>query len=119
MTTINELGLAAMAYPNGRVAVLLSRYPRVSGEELDELLAFTSQTRTAEIQGLRGIPAIRPQLDRLSQDHPARTGIAKREVFYILGAIALILAVSWLLLESRHHPLPDQPAAFSTLSEAN
>ncbi len=113
----NEFGLAAAAYPHGRIAVLLSRYPSVSGEELDELHSFISRAENGEIRYLQSLPGVRRKLDGLVKSLRG-PGLRQHDLLWTGAAIALILAISWALWEKRPHPLVEPRPIFSTLSEA-
>ena len=106
----NEFELAAVAYPNGRIAVLLSRYPRVSGEELDELFAFAKAASTVELHRLRSIAMVKRKLDRLAGDHPERLARRKGDLAWTGAAVTTILLISWFLWDNPSHPLADPPA---------
>lgn len=97
-TMFNEFELSAMAYPNGRIAVLLAQYPDHTQEEHDELVSFAMSASPEEMRNLRSIPALRGKLDRLLRDQPGHSGTGARQSWWIAAAAAAAgLIVFWLL----------------------
>jgi len=96
-TAFNEFQLSAAAYPNGRIAVLLARYPHLIEEEREELFRFTQRASREEMRNLRNIPALRDKLDRLMRDHPDHFRPASESSFWIVTAVVIGLFVFWML----------------------
>jgi hypothetical protein len=96
-TTFNEFQLSAIAYPNGRIAVLLAQYPHVNDTQRDELVRFIDEASPAELRNLRGLSPLRGKLDRLLAEQPADFRTAGRVSLWIGAAVALAGLALWLL----------------------
>jgi hypothetical protein len=96
-TAFNEFALSADAYPNGRIAVLLARYPRLADTELDELVSFARRAAPEELRHLRTVPTITGKLDRLIRDHPDQLPQAPQPLAWFAVAALLVLAAFQLL----------------------
>jgi len=93
---VNEFELSAAAYPHGRVAVLLARYPRLSRRELDEVISFVQRASPAELRNLRSNPALPRNLDRLLSDQSARLQHGSTPIPWLLVAALLGVVAVWL-----------------------
>jgi len=96
-TAYNEFALSTDAYPNGRIAVLLARYPRLNADELDELVSFAKQAPADETRHLRTIATIAGKLDRLMRDHPDQFRPAPQPLGWLAAAALLVMAAVALL----------------------
>lgn len=97
-TMFNEFELSAMAYPNGRIAVLLAQYPHHTEEERDELVSFAMSASPEEMRNLRSIPALRGKLDRLMRDQPDHPTARAQQSWWIAAAAAVAGMIAlWLL----------------------
>ena len=106
MTIIyNELDLDERAFPNGRVAVLLARYPFLSQCEADEIIAFLKTARRMEIAHLDSIGTVRPKLVRFMEVHRHRLAPPVANALWLCVASLMILLLCWLLWDSRQQPM--------------
>lgn len=107
----NEFGISAAAYPDGRIAVLLSHYPELSKPDFDEVVRFIRKARPAQLQRLRSSEAVRTNLDRFLVDQRALLPTDRERVTWTIFAIAILLFLCWLFWDQRPHPLaPRAPA---------
>lgn len=101
----NEFGFSAAAYPDGRIAVLLARYPELSHTDFREVLAFVRKATPTQLRRLRSSEVVRSKLDQFLCDHqivPARRLINSAQ---IAVAIITIFLMCWLFWEHRPQPL--------------
>lgn len=97
-TAFNEFELSAVAYPNGRIAVLLAQYPHLSEMERDELVHFTKSASRDEMRNLRSIPGLRGKLDRLMPDHVDQSRPGSVPSLWIVAAVAIAVVGTLLFL---------------------
>ena len=83
-----------------RVADLLSRYPRVSRNEVGEILTFMRTGPHLEIGLLTSNRHLKPYLDSFMEDHKSHFRVKWVEGAAVIGGIAALLATLWLLWES-------------------
>ncbi len=92
----NEFRISAAAHPDGRMAVLLSRYPELSGFELEELLAFMRKAGPLQLRRLRSTEAVRSKLDRFLAEHEDTLIRRSAHVSWTITLLAALL-ICWLL----------------------
>src|SRR5690554_5399775 len=90
-TAFNEFELSAVAYPNGRIAVLLAQYPHLTETERDELVHFTKSASRDEMRNLRSIPGLRSKLDRLIPDHSDQSRPVAMPSLWIAAMVIAII----------------------------
>ena len=83
-----------------RIADLLSRYPRVSGNEVGEILAFMRTGPHLEIGLLTSNQRLKPNLDSFMADHKSHFRVKWSEGAAVIGGIAALLATLWFLWET-------------------
>lgn len=102
---MNEFGISAAAYPHGRVAVLLSRYPALRPSEFEEVLQFVRRARPGQLQRLRSSAVVSTKLDDfLAQEHYQLMSFRER-VVWTTTAVLMILALCWAFWAQRPHPI--------------
>lgn len=109
--TPNEFGISAAAYPDGRIAVLLSHYPELSGGDFEEVLHFVRRARRAELQRLRSSEVVRVKLERFLVDQRSLLRRDGERIIWTISAIAIMLFMCWLLWDQRPQPLTQRPPA--------
>ena len=114
MNAVNEFELGAMAHPHGRIAVLISRYPDISGREADEIAAFVRSARRRDLGRLLAADAVRPKLERFMADHDYRFRSRLTDRLWIGVAILAIVAACLALWERRPHALSFTQASTPT-----
>lgn len=106
---MNEFGISAAAYPDGRVAVLLSRYPALRPSEFDEVMQFVRRARPAQLQRLRSSAVVSNKLDKfLAQQHYHFMTTTERMIWTI-AAVLMILTLCWAFWSQRPHPISANP----------
>ena len=83
-----------------RIADLLSRYPRVSARETDDILAFLRTGRHLDISLLTINERLRPQLDAFMADHQSQFRIKWSEASAVIGGIVALLLIFWVAWEA-------------------
>ncbi len=108
---VNEFEVSAAAYPDGRIAVLLSYYPSLSREELKEVIGFVRSAREDQIRRLRSTPGNSRKLDKFLRDNRALMPNPYAKASSIVAAVVIMSILLWMLWDKRPHPLapvPDQ-----------
>lgn len=82
------------------VADLLSRYPSISGEEERQILTFLRRGRHLDVGLLTSNERLRPKLDAFFEDHKAHFKLKWVEGAAVVGGIAALLAILWLVWEA-------------------
>lgn len=80
-----------------RASELLARYPRVSEEEVREILQFIRTGRHLDIGLLSSDDRLRPNLDTFMKDHKADLRVHWREGAAVVGGILVLLITAWLI----------------------
>jgi hypothetical protein len=83
-----------------RVSELLARYPRISGEEVREILNFMLTGRHLEIGLLTSSERLRPQLDAFMEDHQSHFRLKWGEGVAVSAGLVALLAIAWLVWEA-------------------
>jgi hypothetical protein len=83
-----------------RVAELLGRYPHVSEQDRSDILAFMRKGRHLDIGLLTANDKLRPKLDAFMRDHRAHFRVKWGEAALVIGGIAALLIVLWLIWEA-------------------
>lgn len=92
----NEFSISAAAYPDGRIAVLLSRYPELSDAEFKEVLGFIRKARASELRRLRSSGQVGVKLDRFLVDYRDLLTSRRERFTWTAVAILMLLLMSWL-----------------------
>lgn len=82
------------------VAELLSRYPRVSGEEAEQILAFLRKGRHLDVGLLTANDLLRPKLDAFMGDHKSHFAVKWTECAAVIAGIITFLVFLWLAWEA-------------------
>lgn len=106
---MNEFGISAAAYPHGRVAVLLSRYPALRSPEFDEVLQFVRRARPAQLQRLRSSAAVSNKLDEFLAQHQHQLMTNRERMVWTITATLMILTLCWAFWSQRPHPISADP----------
>lgn len=91
--------IKALRTTRNRAAALLTRYPRLSGDETREVLDYLKGARHLDVGLLSADDAVRPRLDAFMDDHKKHFSVSFGEATWVIAAIIGFLAVSWLLWE--------------------
>jgi hypothetical protein len=83
-----------------RVADLLSRYPRVTGDESAEILGFLRTGRHLDVGLLTSNEALKPKLDAFMEDHKSHFQVKWGEGALVVAAIAALIVIFWLVWEA-------------------
>ena len=83
-----------------RVSQLVRRYPRVTDDEAIEIIAFMRTGRHLDIGLLTSDDEIRPKLDAFMEDHKAEFRVKWWEGAAVIGGIAVLLVLFWLVWEA-------------------
>lgn len=83
-----------------RIADLVHRYPRVTDSEAKEILTFMRTGRHLDVGLLTADDSIRPNLDAFLDDHKAHFRVRWWEGAAVLGGIAAVLVIFWLIWEA-------------------
>jgi hypothetical protein len=102
---VNEFEVSAAAYPDGRIAVLLSYYPNLSREELKEVIGFVRSARDDQIRRLRSTPGNSRKLDKFLRDNRALMPNPNAKTSSIFAAVVIMSILLWMLWDKRPHPL--------------
>jgi hypothetical protein len=86
-----------MRFSRDRIATLLGRYPNVSDEEREEILAFMKEGRHLEIGLLTSNGKVRPQLDAFMEEHKRHFRIGAADLTKLFVVFAILATVSWLV----------------------
>ena len=90
----------ALRLDRRRVSDLLSRYPRVSDDEVKEILSFLRTGEQHEIGLLTNNERVRPKLDAFMERHKAHFRITWSEAAALAGGIVGLLLIFWLVWEA-------------------
>jgi AcrR family transcriptional regulator len=83
-----------------RVSELLAHYPRVSDDEVREILNFMRTGRHLEIGLLTSSERLRPQLDAFMKDHQRHFRVKWGEGVVVSAGLIGLLAILWLVWEA-------------------
>jgi hypothetical protein len=97
-TTHEEI--RALRADRERVADLLERYPRISAEEIREIITFLRTGRHLEIGLLTSNDRLRPNLDAFMHDHKAHLQVKWREAVALIAGVGALLTMCWLIWEA-------------------
>jgi hypothetical protein len=97
-TTHEEI--RALRVDRERVADLLERYPRISAEEIREIITFLRTGRHLEIGLLTSNDRLRPNLDAFMHDHKAHFQVKWREAVALIMGVVALLTMCWLIWEA-------------------
>jgi hypothetical protein len=79
---------------------LLARYPRISGDEKDDIVRYLKKGPALDTALLTSIEAIKPKLERFREDHRRHFGVGPKAYVVIVILIAVILVVFALLWDA-------------------
>jgi len=82
-----------------RVSDLLSRYPKVTGDESAEILTFLKTGRHLDVGLLTADEQLKPNLDAFMEDHKYHFQVKWGETALVVAGIAAVIAILWLLWE--------------------
>lgn len=80
-----------------RASELLARYPRVSKEEVGEILRFVRTGRHLDIGLLSRDDRLRLKLDSFMKDHRPDLRPNWREGAAVMGGVLVLLITAWLI----------------------
>ena len=80
-----------------RVADLLSRYPKVTGDESAEILTFLRTGRHLDVGLLTSNEKLKPRLDAFMEDHKHHFRVKWGEATLVIAGIAALIAIFWLV----------------------
>jgi len=83
-----------------RVADLLSRYPKVTGDESAEILTFLRTGRHLDVGLLTSNEKLKPRLDAFMEDHKHHFRVKWGEATLVIAGIAALIAIFWLVWEA-------------------
>jgi hypothetical protein len=83
-----------------RISDLVHRYPRITDDEAKEILTFMRKGRHLDIGLLTADESIRPNLDAFMDDHKAHFRLKWSESAAVVGGIAALLVILWLIWEA-------------------
>ena len=115
----NEFSISAAAYPDGRFAVLLSRYPELSDADFKEVLGFIRKARASELRRLRSSGQVGVKLDRFLVDHRDLLPSRRERFTWTTVAILMLLLMSWLFWDRRPHPLSQRQTSTWSIEAAS
>ena len=90
----------ALRFDRERVAGLIGRYPTISAEETNEVLAFLRNGRHLDIGLLTSNERLKPKLDAFMRDHKGHFRLSVLESLAVLAAIGAFLYGLWLASEA-------------------
>lgn len=105
----NEFGIGAAAYPDGRIAVLLSRYPDLERADFDEVVRFVRNARPAQLRRLRSSEPVRTKLERFMEEQHRHLATKRERLVWTAAAILMILLICGLFWGVRPQPLSHRP----------
>lgn len=105
---INEFAISSAAYPHGRVAVLLARYPNLLSSELDEVTNFVKWAQPTQLQRLRSSAVVSKNLDRFIVEQNCRLMSNREKVVWTITALLMILTLCWVFWSQRPQPIASQ-----------
>lgn len=105
---INEFAISSAAYPYGRVAVLLARYPNLWSSELDEVTNFVKWAQPTQLQRLRSSAVVSKNLDRFLVEQNCRLMSNREKVVWTITALLMILTLCWVFWPQRPQPIASQ-----------
>ena len=91
---------ATMTVGRERVSGLLSRYPKLSEQEIGEILHFLRTGRHLDVGLLTSDEALRPKLDAFMADHRSHFRVKWSEGSAVIGGIVALLLIFWLVWEA-------------------
>jgi hypothetical protein len=97
-TTHEEI--RAIRVDRERATDLLERYPRVSREEIREIITFLRTGRHLDVGLLTSNDRLRPNLDAFMHDHKAHFRVKWGEAVAVLAGMIALLAIFWLIWEA-------------------
>ncbi len=77
------------------IARLLNRYPDLTRDETDTLLAFFATGPLVERGMLRGDAALSPIIEQLERDHPARFRAGASQSLFVAVLLLAPIALFW------------------------
>jgi hypothetical protein len=90
---------AGMTVGRERVSGLLSRYPKLSEQEVREILHFLRTGRHLDVGLLTSDEAIRPKLDAFMEEHKSHFRLGFGEGTLVTGAIVALIVLLWIAWE--------------------
>ena len=91
------LDVRAVRATRERVARLLSRYPGISEQDVQQVVEFLRTGRHLDIGLLTADAELRPKLDAFVDEHKKQLGLTFGEVSAVAILIAAFLFVCWLI----------------------
>ena len=101
----NEFGIGAAAYPDGRIAVLLSRYPDLERADFDDVVRFIRNARPSQLRRLRSSETVRTKLERFMEEQHLLLSTRHEQLVWTSTAILMMLLLCWLFWDVRPQPL--------------
>ncbi|RYY26707.1 MAG: hypothetical protein EOP62_09720 [Sphingomonadales bacterium] len=101
----SEFGIEAAAYPDGRIAVLLSRYPELERADFEDVVRFIKNARPAQLRRLRSSEPVRTKLERFMREQHRHLSTRRERLASTAVAILMILLLCWLFWDARPQPL--------------
>ncbi|MES1972903.1 MAG: hypothetical protein V4472_10630 [Pseudomonadota bacterium] len=101
----NEFDISAAAFPDGRIAVLLLRYPDISRAEFAAVLDFIKGARPSQLRRLRSRDVVHLKLERFLVEQQQLITSARERLVWTAAAIVMMLLLCWLLWDVRPQPL--------------
>jgi hypothetical protein len=83
-----------------RVADLLSRYPKITGDESAEILGFLRTGRHLDVGLLTSDTVLKPKLDAFMEEHKSHFQVKWAEGAFVVVAIVALIAIFWLVWEA-------------------
>jgi hypothetical protein len=90
----------ALRADRGRVASLLSRYPKVTDDEAKEIVDFLRTGRHLDVGLLTSDETLKPNLDAFMEDHKSHFRVKWGEGVLVVASIAALIAIFWLVWEA-------------------
>jgi hypothetical protein len=90
---------ATMTVGRERVSGLLSRYPKLSEQEVREILYFLRTGRHLDVGLLTSDEALRPKLDAFMEEHKSHFRLGFGEGTLVTGAIVALIVLLWIAWE--------------------
>jgi hypothetical protein len=90
---------ATMTVGRERVSGLLSRYPKLSEQEIGEILHFLRTGRHLDVGLLTSDEALRPKLDAFMEEHKSHFRLGFGEGTLVTGAIVVLIVLLWIAWE--------------------
>jgi hypothetical protein len=89
----------ALRITRQEIADLLKRYPHVSDEEANLVVAFLRKGRHLDVGILTGDDKLKPHLDRFMADHSRHFRLSIGEATGATAAILAVLGFCWFIWE--------------------